>query len=108
MPILDPGQLNTPIEIQRPATGQDALGQPIEGWDLVVKTWANVRHLNGTESIKAGAVTSSVNASIRIRWRKDIDASMRVLAGTTVYAIRAVLPDMQSRETVDLVCEVTQ
>jgi SPP1 family predicted phage head-tail adaptor len=75
MYTFDPGQLRDRIEIQRRATGQDALGQPAQGWELVAKLWANVRHLNGTEAIKAGAVTSAVNASIRIRWRAGIDGS---------------------------------
>lgn len=104
MYTLDPGQLRDRIEIQRRATGQDALGQPVQGWEQVAKVWANVRHLNGAEAIKAGAVTSAVNASIRIRWRAGIDAGQRVVFDGRVYEIKAVLPDR--RELIDLVCEV--
>src|SRR5690606_11880366 len=99
-------QYNTRLTIQAPGTAVDALGQPIPGWTDVATVWGDVRHLNGTESIKAGAVTSAVNASIRIRWRTGLDAGMRVLVGATVYEIKAVLPDTQRREHVDLVCEV--
>ena len=100
------GQLTTQITIQSPGTTVDELGQPVEGWTEVAVVWGDVRHLSGTESIKAGAVTSSVNASIRIRWRTGLDAGMRVLVGTSVYAIKAVMPDMQRREYVDLIAEV--
>lgn len=100
------GQLTTQITIQAPGTAVDELGQPIEGWTDVAVVWGDVRHLSGTESIKAGAVTSSVNASIRVRWMVGLDAGMRVLVGAVPYAIKAVMPDMQRREYVDLVAEV--
>ena len=100
------GQFTTLCTIQSPNSGVDELGQPVEGWTDVAVVWADVRHLSGTESIKAGAVTSAVNASIRVRWMTGLDAGMRVLIGAVPYAIKAVLPDMQRRQYVDLVCEV--
>lgn len=100
------GQLTTQITIQVPGTAVDELGQPIEGWTAVATVWGDIRHMGGVESIKAGAVTSVVNASIRIRYRTDINAGMRVLAGAVVYEIRAVLPEMGRREYVDLVAEL--
>lgn len=103
--MLRAGSLSTPLTIQSPNTATDPLGQPIEGWTDVAVVWGDVRHLSGTESIKAGAVTSSVNASIRIRYRTDLNAGMRVLAGSATFEISAVLPDMQRREHVDLVCK---
>jgi SPP1 family predicted phage head-tail adaptor len=48
--------------------------------------------------------TSVARASIRIRYREDIDHSMRVSYKGKTYNIIAVLPG--SPEHVDLVCEV--
>ena len=101
------GQLNRRVTIERKTGGVDAIGQPLpEGWETFAQVWANVRHLSGSESIKAGAVTSEVKASIRIRYRSDINAGMRVVLGAKTYEIRAVMPDDVRREYVDLVCEV--
>jgi SPP1 family predicted phage head-tail adaptor len=47
-----------------------------------------------------------VRASIRIRYRTDITAAMRVTDGSTVYQVKAVLPD-SGRQYLDLVCEAT-
>ena len=105
---MQAGSLATSLLIQSPETATDPLGQPVEGWTDVAQVWGNVRHLRGVEAIKAGAVTSTVSASIRIRYRPDLNAGMRVLADGRTYEIKAVLPDMQRREYVDLVCEVTQ
>lgn len=100
--------LNHRITIERPSTVKDAIGQPVEGWELVGEVWANVRYLNGVETIKAGAEMSIAKASIRVRYRTDLDASMRVRFGATTFKVNAVLPDEAGRWHTDLVCEVVK
>ena len=100
------GALNSRVAIQSPTMTQDAAGQPIPAWNAVATVWANIRHLNGVESIKAGAESSVVKASIRIRRGPTVDASMRAVHGSTTYLIRAVRPDEYERDKIDLVCEV--
>jgi SPP1 family predicted phage head-tail adaptor len=106
--MLRAGTLNRRITIQRHSEERDEIGQPIPGgasWGDFVTVSANVRYLNGTETLKSDAPVSVARASIRIRYRTDIDASMRVIHGDRVLEIRAVLPDETGREYVDLVCE---
>ena len=104
---MQAGRLSTLVTIQHKTAGVDAIGQPLpENWATLRQEWANVRHQSGAEAIKAGAVVSVVQASIRVRWCTDLTAGMRVLAGATVYEIRAVLPEMGRREFVDLVVEL--
>ena len=103
---MQAGHLRDRITIQRKTAGTDAWGAPLpDAWADYATAWANVRHLSGVESIKAGADVSVVSASIRIRWRDDITAGMRVVAGAAVYDIEAVLPGPR-REYVDLACKV--
>ncbi len=103
------GDLNTRIVIQNKGTGTDAWGQPLPGsWADYATVWANVRHLRGAEAIRSDKPTTAVQASIRIRWRSDVDASMRVLVGDKAYNITAVLPDQVGREYVDLVAELVE
>ncbi len=98
------------VQIYAPATGEDSLGQPVVGRVLFAPRWANIATSGGLETIKAGAVTSAVKASIRLRYCTDLRADMEVdhLAGgiTTTYKVLAVLPDEQRRQHTDLVCEV--
>jgi len=96
------------ITIQQRGTGQDEIGQPVEIWATVANPWATIKHTSGLAAIKSGADVSIVRASIRINWRTDIDAGMRVVHGMTVYNIKAVLPDEAGRKHVDLVCEVVR
>lgn len=101
---MDPGKLKDLITIQQPPTGQDAWGQPLLDWTDLVDVWADVRFPNGLETIKADASQAKVQASIRIRWRTDITAGMRVVHAGRVMNITAVLPG-NTRQFVDLTCE---
>lgn len=104
---MQAGRLSTLVTIQQKTAGVDAIGQPLpENWATLRQEWANVRHQSGAEAIKAGAVVSVVQASIRVRWCTDLTAGMRVLAGGVVYEIKAVLPEMGRREYVDLIAEL--
>ena len=106
--MLAAGKLNRRVTIQRPGATQDAAGQPVEAWIDVATVWAGVLMLSGLETIKADGPVSQVKASVRIRWRTDIDAGMRVVLGSSVFAIKAVIRDEVRREFIDLVCEVAQ
>lgn len=100
------GQLRRMVALQSPATGADALGQPLTGFTSVAAVWADVRHQSGAEAIRAGAEVSTVKASIRLRRRTDVAAGWRVTLDGQAYEVRAVLQDAARREFTDLVCEV--
>lgn len=102
---MDSRSLNRRITIQRLQDGQDEIGQPVQTWVDVATVWANIRYLNGVETVKSDAPVSVAKASIRIRRRTDVTAGMRAVHGSTIFDIKAVLPDEESRERVDLACE---
>ena len=102
---MQAGRLNRRVTLQAPGTATDELGQPIPGWTDVATVWGDVRLRSGLESVKAGAVVSTVQASVRIRYRTGINAGMRVLVDSVPYEVLAVQPDVGGREYVDLVCQ---
>lgn len=97
---------NTLITIRRRATGSDALGQPLTTWQDLVTLWGGIKHVTGAAAIKADADISTVRASINVRRRSDIEPGMQVVHGDTVYEVKAVLPDLERRLEMFLVCEV--
>lgn len=105
---MNTGALNKRVKIQHLAAGQDAIGQPVMTWSDFATVWASIRHPSGLQAIKGDADVSVVKASIRIRYRTDITAGMRVLHGAVVYDIKAVLPDESGKVHADLVCEVAK
>ena len=100
------GELNQRVQLQRRVDTQDAAGQKVETWPAVATVFARVTNLSGLEQIKAGADTSVVSTSIVIRFRSDVDASMRVLYRSNVYKINAVLPDERLRQYIELLVEL--
>lgn len=104
---LDSRSLNRLVTIKRLAGGQDSIGQPLQEWVVQAdRVWANIKHMAGAESIRAGQDVSLLRSSIRIRKRTDVSSAMRVYCGATVYEIKAVLPDEEGQGRIDLVCEV--
>lgn len=99
-------KLNRRVVLQRRVAGKDALGQPNTGWQDVATVWAHIRNENGAQTIKAGAETSALKSSIRIRYRSGLTEDMRVLVGAAAYQIQAILPDEEGKQFIDLVCEV--
>lgn len=100
--------LNKRISIQKRPEGSDGEGDPLTDWQPVCQVWAGIKVGTGMERIRAGAVTSAVQASIRIRARTGIDAGMRIVHDTVVYNILAVPPEGSCRTYMDLVCEVVK
>ena len=100
------GSLNTRVTVESFTPG-DGWSNP-GGWQTYTTTWANVRHLSGSESIRSDRPVSEVRASIRVRFRQDLNASMRVLVGGKTYSVEAVMPDLLGKEHTDLVCKLVE
>ncbi|MGF6976359.1 SPP1 family predicted phage head-tail adaptor [Paraburkholderia sp. JPY465] len=98
------GKLNRRVSLQQPTEVRDELGQPMPGWSELARPWAYVRYLNGKEYATSGTEVSGATASVRIRYRQDVTASMRIVHGSTILNVLAVLPDEGDREYIDLAC----
>ena len=91
------------VTLQQLQAGQDAIGQPSRVWINAADVWADIEYQSGLSAIKAGGDVSLSRASVRIRQRA-VSAGDRILHGSTVFNIQAVLPTAR-RVYVDLVCE---
>lgn len=99
------GQLKNRVTIQQQSTVQDSIGQPVNTWTTYASVWADIRHNSGLEEIKSGEVTSTIRASVRVRYKAGITAAMRVVHGSITYQIKAVLRDEHNKDYMDLTCE---
>ena len=96
------------IEAPPAPDASDDEGNQLKDWTEVCRVWADIRLPGGLESIRAGAEVSIVRASIRIRYRSDISAAMRVVHAGVQYNVKAALPDLVRKRHIDLVCEVVR
>lgn len=102
---LRAGKLNKRVTIQQVTRTSDGGGGYTEAWAALATVWANVEPQSGSERWTAGQQGAGVEWQVTIRYRDDVTPLMRVLYGSKVLNIRAVMdPDARSERLV-LVCE---
>jgi len=70
---MNPGLLKHPVRIERPASGADDLGQPLEGWTRVGVCFARrLRSKATAEGVIADRETEGQSAVFRVRTRPFI------------------------------------
>lgn len=101
------GALRHRVTLQRPTAAspnRTGSGAPDEPWSTVAQVWAAVEPLRGKEFMESQAVNSAVATRIRIRYRAGVDATWRVLHGSTVYSIEAVINPLAMNRELQLMC----
>lgn len=101
---MQAGSLKNRVEIWRFHATEDETGATVQQWAVFLRLWANIRHISGSQAIKADTQTESVKASIRIRFNEQIQSGMQVRFRGENYRIDAVLHDYRSKDFTDLVC----
>lgn len=64
-----------------------------ESWVEITKVWAEITIPTGRVAVAADQLTAEITAEIRVRYRADIVAGMRIVHGPKVYLVEASLPD---------------
>lgn len=73
-------------------------------WSKFADTRAAIEPLSGRELFAAQQVHAEVTTRINFRWRPNVDETLRIRAGTTLYGILAVLPDKTGRREISCLC----
>lgn len=96
--MIAAGRFRHRITIQRQEQAQDATTGAINVFwvDVAVNVAAAIEPLSAREYLAAETKQNEVVARIVIRFRSDIDGSMRIVHGQNIYNIRGLLPDMDS------------
>lgn len=96
---LSAGKLRHRLRIERPVYTQDqTTGDEVETWQTVATVWAAIEPLSAREFIASQSEDSKINTRVTIRFRNDVDASMRLFhaAKQMYYNIEGVLSDKES------------
>lgn len=103
---LPAGKLRHRIALDEKRLQQDPItGATETHWCEVRSLWAHVSPLSGREIMAAASEYSKVTTRIQVRYRDDIDATMRIRHRGRLYNIHAVLPDAESGlEWLTLLC----
>lgn len=97
---MQAGKLRHRCIIEKPGgqTQDPDSGAMIEGWEEVERAWMAIEPLSARAFVAAQAAQSEVTGQLVMRHRPglQIDSSMRVRKGGTIYNIEGVLPDKRS------------
>ena len=101
------GKLNKRITIQQNVNITDCEGLAIEVWQDFKKVWASIVPLTSRyrEFMSAQALNSEINTQIKIRYTDRITPKMRVLYGSRVFEIIAVINPNEDNIELNLMCK---
>lgn len=100
-------QLNRRIEIQskQPTGETDAMGGIISDWVTVASPWCNLTPMTGREQYRADKLNATGMTRVIMRYRTDINESMKVLYRGTEYQIRSIIDIEERRQWLELMIE---
>lgn len=109
---MEAGRLRHRVTLQRRVEAQGATGAVTWTWQDEDTVWAAVEPIQGREFFGAAQVQAEVTTRIRIRYRPNIDAKMRVKFVTDpgspgavkYYGIEAVIHVRERRRELQLMC----
>lgn len=91
------GRLRHKVQLQENRITQDPVtGEMVSAWETIAQPWADVVPMSAREFVAASAEQSEIRGRIVIRYRGDVDASMRIVHRGKWYAIQGVMEDAES------------
>jgi len=84
------GALDRRITFQKKSVSQNTFGELDETWAAYVTVWAAREHLRGRELWSAKQVAAKIETRYRIRYRTDLDPTMRLIDGSRTYDIHSI------------------
>lgn len=105
-PETQPGELNRRVTFLLPATGQDAVGAPLNTLAEGDTVWARITSAAafGQSVFETGYVSES-RYTIRIRYRRGVTPSMRLRYDAREFNILVVTSPNEARVWLDLICQ---
>ncbi len=101
----DIGRLRHRVTIQYPTRNEDEGGGASIRWMPLATVWAQVKARPGREIFQADSPTARSAFRLVIRYRADVDPTMRVLWGERVLEVLAVGDEDGSKRWLSCECE---
>lgn len=87
---MDARRLDRKLTIQSQTTARNASSEAIATWSTLATVWGKRMPLRGAELYATNQVVAQAECKFRIRWRDDLDESMRVVDDGTTYGIQHI------------------
>ena len=94
--MIDPGQLDRRITLRGATVATDAFGQSVRTYGDLAQVWAKVDYRTTKEDEETSKLTSLNKVKFTIRYRNDVDATVKILWNGKTYEIEGV--SLEGRE----------
>jgi SPP1 family predicted phage head-tail adaptor len=102
------GELRNRIEVQNYVRVENDVGEEVKLWQSYIKLWAKFKTSSVKEQLQAGKETSSILYEIIIRYRNDLDTTMRVVYKDKSYSIDHVINHKEQSVETHLFCTLIE
>lgn len=106
---MNAGKLNKRIALLKFLEIEDNAGGyvdnwPNEGWQEVVKIWADIDNPSGREIERAQQYQAEITHRITIRYRTDIDRSMTINYKGRRFDVEYIINPFEKKQWLQLMC----
>lgn len=101
---VERGTMNKRVAVQSVTETRDAAGGVSQSWSTDRTVWASVVPLSGREYYQAQQAQSQVTHKVSMLYFAGLTSKQRLLFGTRVFEIAAVININESNELYELMC----
>lgn len=107
MIVLRPGDRDTLVRFERPTVDNSFRGAGRGGWETAAEEWVELRdQLPSRGELPAGGMPVIIRrARLRMEWRDDITADMRVVVGDSILQIVSGPATLGRRAALEMMLE---
>ncbi len=86
------GSMRHKIEIQVYADVENEVGETTKTWTTYKKIWSEKKKIKNSNTFEGGKEGIEYTYRFKIRYREDLDESMRIIYRGTIYDIKHINP----------------
>jgi SPP1 family predicted phage head-tail adaptor len=105
--MMRAGKLRRLLDIQQAVESRDTTGAVVTTWGTFATVHGSVEPLRGREFWAAKELQAEVDTRIRIRYLDGITPKMRILDGTRIFQIYAVIDPESRHEEMQIMAQET-
>ncbi len=103
------GNLNKRVTIQQNIKTADGGGGFVTEWKSIAtnpSVYAAINPLSGGEQLRFHQLENNISHRVIVRYRDDVDTTMRLINGTTIYDIKSVINIGERCEYLEILANV--
>ena len=106
MRSIEAGRLRHLVDVESENPARDAYGNASGSWSVfAARRPASIEPLRARERLEAGRAETVVTHKIRMRWMPGITSDMRIVWGSRVFHIHAVIDIEERRRVLEVMAE---